>query len=146
MLLERLSRWFKPCQERESREVCHQSFWCGDDRAHGLNLSNGGMCLRLARRAEPGEKVILSHGPVLKVKGRIAWTRRLQHCTEVGVEFLDTAANCERWTSYLRAEGLREFRPGPEPEPVLALPAPGESSYTGFGVPLRPAPHMYHTH
>lgn len=102
------------------------------------------MCLRVARRAEPGEVVILSHGPILRVKARIAWTRRLNHCTEIGVQFLDTADNCDRWLSFMRAEGLQEFRPETSTEPLLALPAPGQTSY-GFGVPLRPSPEMYHT-
>ena len=104
---------------REPRQLCCHSFWCGEDRAHALNLSGGGMCLRIDRRVEPGEMVELHHGPQLRVKARVAWVRRLANCTEFGVEFLDTAEATKEWTDY--------FRPG-KSEPMLALPAPEHST------------------
>ena len=100
---------------REQRRLCCQSFWCGQDRVHALNLSSGGMCLRIDRRVNPGEIVELHLGPQLKVNARVAWTRQLAACTEFGVQFLDTLERIRDWTAY--------FTPAKE-EPMLALPAP----------------------
>lgn len=115
---------------RELRQLCCHSFWCGQDRVHALNLSNGGMCLRIDRRIEPGETVELHHGPQLRVKARVAWVRQLAACTEFGVQFLDNKQQIEQWTEY--------FQPA-KAEPILALPAPEHS--TRFM-----APHFNITH
>jgi len=89
------------------------------------------MCLRIDRRIEPGQTVVLHHGPQLKVKARVAWIRRLANCTEFGVQFHDRQEAISEWTEY--------FQPN-KPEPLLALPAPEHSTrftspqiYTGFG-------------
>lgn len=124
-------RFGKECKPRESREVCHQSFWCGEEIAHGINLSHGGMCFRMARRAEPGEVVTIHHGPSLQVKARIAWTRRLDTCTEVGVQFFDTKSNTDRWLEFLRVETEVE-KVDANGEPILALPAPGQTYRPAF--------------
>lgn len=109
---------FGDAQARKPRELCCESFWCGPDRAHALNLSEGGMCFRIARRAVPGETVELHLGPQLRVYGRIAWTRRLANCTEIGLQFSDTHKRIEAWVENLKvAESATE-------EPILALPAP----------------------
>lgn len=141
MLLGRLGGMFGDCKEREARKVCHQSFWCGQDRAHAINLSTGGMCLRIARRAEPGEEVVLSHGPLYSVKGRIAWTRRLKNCTEVGIQFVDTQAKMKSWLGFLRSEGLEEASPKKPKEKLLALPAPEHTqrARAPYSVPLNTA-------
>ena len=117
---------------RELRQLCCHSFWCGEDRVHALNLSMGGMCLRIDRRVEPGEIVELHHGPQLRVKARVAWVRRLAACTEIGVQFQDAVARITEWTVY--------FKP-PQEEQVLALPAPGQTT-TRFMTP----PHFTITH
>lgn len=115
-----LGRWNRDCKQREQRLLCHESFWWGDDRAHAINLSPGGMCFRVARRANPGEVVTLHKGPALQIKARIAWTRQLQNCTEVGVQFADQKSNLDQW--------LECFGPAKaEAEPILALPAPGQT-------------------
>jgi hypothetical protein len=117
---------------REPRQLCCRSFWCGQDRVHALNLSIGGMCLRIDRRVEPGEVVELHHGPQLKVKARVAWVRRLENCTEFGVQFQDSVDRVTEWTVY--------FKPKKE-EQILALPAPGQTT-TRFMTP----PHLTITH
>jgi hypothetical protein len=124
-------RFEKECKPRESREVCHQAFWCGQERAYGINLSYGGMCFRVARRAEPGELVLLHHGPGLRVKARIAWTRRLDKCVEVGVQFLDQEEVVKEWLKFLQACPDEEKMAQTE-EPVLALPAPGQTYQPSF--------------
>jgi hypothetical protein len=106
---------------RELREVCIESFWCGQDRAHALNQSSGGMCFRVARRVNPGEMLTLSFGPCDEVTGRVAWTRRLHDCTEVGLEYYDDTLKISHWRDLLDKSS--------EKEPVLALPAP--RSYYG---------------
>lgn len=133
-----LGGWFQECKKRESREVCHQSFWCGEDRAHAINISPGGMCLRIARRAEPGEEVVLSHGPLYSVKGRIAWTRRLKTCTEIGIQFMDTQANMKNWIGFLKAEGVEDQTPGAKEEKLLALPAPEHTRRPVTPISLNP--------
>jgi PilZ domain len=128
----------KECKQRELREVCHQNFWCGEERAHAINLSPGGMCYRMARRAEPGEIVTISHGPGLLVKARIAWTRRLDTCTEVGVQFLDTSERVEAWRRFLKT-GTEAPKTDVNGEPILALPAPGQTwrpTFTGARIQL----------
>lgn len=112
----------KECKPRELRELCHNSFWCNQDRAHAINLSPGGMCFRFACRAEPGEVVTLHQGPTVQVKARIAWTRRLDKCTEVGVQFLDDKDKIDAWIA-AQGERVQEERE----EKVLALPAPGQT-------------------
>lgn len=133
------SRWNKECKEREKRQVCHQSFWCAEDRAHAINLSHGGMCFRIARRAEPGETITLHQGPTLQVKARIAWTRRLENCTEVGVQFLDHPAVVSNWLSSLEVTtaGVARSSKG---EPILALPAPGQTFHPPFNAVRLQAP------
>lgn len=115
---------FQNLKQREPRKVCHQSFWCDSDRAHGLNISEGGMCLRLDRRAEVGESVVLSHGPALQVKGRIAWARRLQNCTEVGVQFQDSEAQAKAWFEFATESPDTNPKNGTADTKLLALPAP----------------------
>ncbi len=119
---------FQNLKQRETRKVCHQSFWCDSDRAHGLNISEGGMCLRFARRAEVGETVVLSHGPTLQVKGRIAWTRRLQNCTEVGVQFQDSEAQAKAWFEFASDNPDSNPKNGKDEAKMLALPAPEHTS------------------
>lgn len=116
----------KDCQPREQRDICHQSFWCGEDRTHAINKSEGGMCFRMSRRAQPGEAVMLHHGPSLQIKARIAWTRRLSHCTEVGVQFTDTPENTAAWNEFLKT-GSESPLKDQEGQPILALPAPGQT-------------------
>ena len=116
----------KDCQPREQRAICHQSFWCGEDRTHAINRSEGGMCFRMSRRAQPGEIVTLHHGPALEVKARIAWTRRLSSCTEVGVQFADSAENVKQWVDFLTS-GADSPKTDSEGQPILALPAPGQT-------------------
>lgn len=122
---------FEDLQDREARQVCHQSFWCGQDRAHAINLSSAGMCLRVARRVEPGEVVVLSHGPQLHVEGRVAWVRRLSNCTEVGIEFQDTQARIQSWVKFA---GTGSAVPAPKAgkEEMLALPAPEHTAKRQF--------------
>ncbi len=117
MIIDRSDERFGSLQERELREVCVESFWCGQDRAHALNQSSGGMCFRIARRVEPGEMLTLSFGPCDQVTGRAAWTRRLQNCTEVGFEYYDHIERIRHWRKLLDENSVEE--------PVLALPAPG---------------------
>ena len=119
-------RFQKECKPRELRELCHQSFWCDEERAHAINLSHGGMCFRMSRRAEPGEVVTLHHGPAMSVQARIAWTRRLDTCTEVGVQFLGENSRVQEWLSFLRVPAS-ETSESESREPVLALPAPGQT-------------------
>lgn len=117
MIINRSDERFGSLQERELREVCVESFWCGQDRAHALNQSSGGMCFRIARRVEPGEMLTLSFGPCDQVTGRAAWTRRLHNCTEVGLEYYDHIERIRHWRKLLDENSVEE--------PVLALPAPG---------------------
>ena len=119
--------WNKECKPRELRQLCHNSFWCGEDRAHAINLSPGGMCFRIARRAEPGEVVTLHQGPTQSVKARIAWTRRLDKCTEVGVQFLDEETSIENWMKLNKEQAEAD-----KAEPILALPAPGHTCRPSF--------------
>lgn len=131
-------RFSKECTPRELRRLCHQGFWCGEDRVYAINVSNGGMCFRLDRRVEPGETVTLHHGPGLQVKARIAWTRRLASCTEVGAEFLDLKEKIQTWLSFLGAEsGIAQT--DSVGQPILALPAPGQTfrpTFTGGRIQL----------
>ena len=118
-------RFEKKCAPREMREVCHQSFWCGEERAHAINLSYVGMCFRMSRRVQPGEVVTLHHGPSVRVKARIAWTKRLDTCTEVGVQFLDEKSRVTNWREFLRV--CTEEKAAQTEQPILALPAPGQT-------------------
>lgn len=122
-MLGHTGNWNKECKPREQRLVCHDSFWCGEDRAHGINLSPGGMCFRIDRRVEPGEVVTLHQGPTVTVKARIAWARRLDKCTEVGVQFLDESSKVSQWVKQ-----FKDDKPADKSgEPILALPAPGQT-------------------
>ena len=114
------------CQQRQPRKVCHTSFWCGDDRAYAINQSRDGMCFRTAKRVETGQIVKIHQGPSLEVNGRVAWTRRLADCTEVGVQFLGKPKSLESWRLFLNSGSVSESK-GPNGEPVLALPAPGQT-------------------
>lgn len=119
---------FEDLQERKPRQVCHQSFWFNEDRAHALNVSDGGMCIRVASRAEQGEEVTLSHGPELRVHGRVAWTRRLKNCTEVGIQFLDTDSKTKVWLDFANAGSNTPPANGVAQSKLLALPAPGHTA------------------
>ena len=92
----------------------------------------------MARRAEPGEVVTMSHGPELRVRARIAWARRLDTCTEVGVAFLDSQERVDSWMAFLGTESdvCQTDKNG---EPILALPAPGQTyrpTFTGARIQI----------
>lgn len=132
-------RFNKECKQRELRRICHQNFLCGENRAYAINQSTGGMCFRIDCRIEPGQVVTLSHGPALCIKARIAWTRRLVDCTEVGVQYLDIQERVEAWLAFLAA-GQVSAQSASGGEPILALPAPGQTfrpTYTGARIQLQ---------
>lgn len=112
-MLRFLQRWIKgpelevaPWVTRLERRGCDLNLWCDKFRAKALDVSEGGMRLKVPVDAELRESVILNYGGGIWVESKVVWTRRTEHDVEIGVSFIDTETRVTRWLRSLRGHNF----------------------------------------
>ncbi len=111
-MLRFLQRWIKgpevktPWSTRLERRGCDLNLWCDKFRAKALDVSEGGMRLKVPVGAEIRDSVILNYGGGIWVESKVVWTRANEHDVEIGVSFVDVEWRVKRWLKSLKGHNF----------------------------------------